>query len=209
MHKFAVWRAGGNTVRLRADKRISLEGLDGLIVGGGDDISADLYGGEIIPGIKIDKARDDMELLLLKQAYRMKLPILGICRGSQMINISRGGSLHSEISEAYPDFKNVRTILPRKQVHIKKGSRLDQILDCRHCVINALHHQSVDRLGEGLEIVARDEFGIIQATENIDYSTFLIAVQWHPELLIFSKGHQRLFYNLVYAASNFKKEQSK
>ena len=74
--------------------------------------------------------------------------MLGICRGSQMINVALGGSLHTDIYEVYEQAPRMRTVLPRKTVSVVHGSRLDRILRCNPCRVNALHHQSVDRLGE-------------------------------------------------------------
>jgi putative glutamine amidotransferase len=93
----------------------------------------------------------------------------------------------------------MRTVLPKKTVTILPGSRLDEILCCNPCRVNALHHQSVDRLGRGLRVVARDESGIVQAIEGSG-SPFLIGVQWHPELLVWKAPQQRLFSALASAA---------
>jgi putative glutamine amidotransferase len=127
------------------------------------------------------------------------LPILGICRGSQMINVALGGTLHTDIYEVYVQAPKMRTVLPRKTVTVEHGSRLDRILSCNPCLVNALHHQSVDRLGQGLKIAARDESGIVQAIES-ESAPFLLGVQWHPELLVWKKPQQRLFAALAEAA---------
>ena len=149
--------------------------------------------------VRIDPERDRMELGLLKAALPTGLPILGICRGSQMINVALGGSLHTDIYEVYVQAPKMRTVMPRKTVTIESGSRLDRILNCNPCLVNALHHQSVDRLGQGLTIAAHDESGIVQAIES-ESAPFLLGVQWHPELLIWRKPHQRLFGALTEAA---------
>ena len=91
----------------------------------------------------------------------------------------------------------MRTVLPKKNVHIDVGSRLYRITGSP-CRVNALHHQSVDRVGRGLRVVARDEAGIVQAIEGIG-EPFLVGVQWHPELLVFAKPQQRLFAALAAA----------
>lgn len=196
----AVTRAGGRAVRLRPGHAYELDGLDGLIVGGGDDISPTIYDGELDPAVKIDPERDQLELEALAHAARRALPVLGICRGSQMINVFHGGSLHTDIYAIYEEAPRLRTVLPKKTVHVTPGSRLDQILECRHCRINALHHQSVDRVGDGLAVVARDEHGMVQAIER-PAGGFLVGVQWHPEFLVFDRGQQRLFGRLVEAAA--------
>lgn len=195
----ALWRHGLEPVRLFAGREYPIERLDGLIVGGGDDISPTIYQGELDLAVRVDPARDDLELRILEHAARLDLPVLGICRGAQMINVFFGGSLHEDIHQVYQEAPRMRTVLPRKNVHVVPGSRLDRILECRECRVNALHHQSVDRIGGGLSVVGRDDHGMIQAIEH-DGARYLIGVQWHPEFLVFDRGQQRLFARLVEAA---------
>ena len=166
-------------MRLVAGRRAADGELDGLVIGGGDDIGAEIYGGKVLPDVRIDPERDKLELRLLEGALPRGLPILGICRGSQMINVALGGTLHTDIHEVYVQAPRMRTVLPRKTIHVVEGSRLDRILRCNPCRVNALHHQSVDRVGRGLKVVARDEAGIVQAIEGAGPS-FLLGVQWHP-----------------------------
>ncbi|MCG7393622.1 gamma-glutamyl-gamma-aminobutyrate hydrolase family protein [Microvirga sp. ACRRW] len=199
MHRLALLRVGARSVRLMPGEPLPEEPLQGLIIGGGDDIGAEIYGGKVLPDVRIDPERDRMELALLKAALPAQLPVLGICRGSQMINVALGGTLHTDIYEVYVQAPKMRTVLPKKRVSIESGSRLDEILHCNPCLVNALHHQSVDRLGDGLRIAARDEIGIVQAIEN-EKAPFLIGVQWHPELLVWKKPQQRLFAALSHAA---------
>lgn len=199
MHRLALARVGARAVRLVPGEPLPEEPLQGLVIGGGDDIGAEIYGGKVLPDVRIDPERDKMELSLLKAALPQQLPILGICRGSQMINVALGGTLHTDIHEVYVQAPKMRTVLPKKRVAIEQDSRLDRILRCNPCLVNALHHQSVDRLGEDLKIAARDESGIVQAIEN-EKAPFLLGVQWHPELLVWKKPQQRLFAALVQAA---------
>jgi putative glutamine amidotransferase len=98
----------------------------------------------------------------------------------------------------YVQAPRMRTVLARKTIRMEPGSRLDRIVRCNPCRVNALHHQSVDRVGRGLKVVAHDEAGVIQAIEG--EANFLIGVQWHPELLVFSAPQQRLFRALADAA---------
>ena len=200
MHRFALTRAGARSVRLMAGRPIPQEPLQGLVIGGGDDIGAEIYGGAVLPDVRIDPERDQLELKLLRAALPTGLPVLGICRGSQMINVALGGSLHTDIHQVYETAPRMRTVLPKKTVSVLPGSRLDEILRCNPCRVNALHHQSVDRIGRGLRVVARDESGIVQAIEGTG-SPFLIGVQWHPELLVWKAPQQRLFSALAAAAA--------
>ncbi|WP_230530367.1 gamma-glutamyl-gamma-aminobutyrate hydrolase family protein [Microvirga roseola] len=203
MHRLALARAGARSIRLMPGEPLPEEPLQGLVIGGGDDIGAEIYGGQVLPDVRIDPERDSLELGLLKAALPSQLPVLGICRGSQMINVALGGSLHTDIYEVYVQAPKMRTVLPRKQVTIEKDSRLDRILRCNPCQVNALHHQSVDRLGEGLRIAAHDESGIVQAVESAS-APFLLGVQWHPELLVWKKPQQRLFAALALEAQEAK-----
>jgi putative glutamine amidotransferase len=205
MHRLALARTGARAIRLTSGEPVP-DGLEGLVIGGGDDIGAEIYGGQVLPDIRIDPERDKLELKLLDTALPAGLPILGICRGSQMINVALGGTLHTDIHEVYVAAPRMRTVLPRKTVHIADDSRLIQITGCNPCRVNALHHQSVDRLGTGLRVVARDEAGVVQAIESTGPG-FLIGVQWHPELLVFSKPQQRLFAALT-GATRYQLEQA-
>jgi putative glutamine amidotransferase len=203
MHRLALARTGARAIRLTAGDRIP-DKLDGLIIGGGDDIGAEIYGGQVLPDIRIDPERDKLELKLLDTALPAGVPILGICRGSQMINVALGGTLHTDIHAVYVEAPRMRTVLPRKTVIIENDSRLHRITGCNPCRVNALHHQSVDRIGQGLRVVARDEAGIVQAIEGTG-PNFLLGVQWHPELLVFSSRQQKLFAALVAATTEIMK----
>jgi putative glutamine amidotransferase len=200
MHRLSLTRAGARSVRLMAGRPIPREPLQGLVIGGGDDIGAEIYGGAVLPDVRIDPERDQLELKLLRDALPAGLPVLGICRGSQMINVALGGSLHTDIHQVYETAPRMRTVLPKKTISVLPGSRLDEILRCNPCRVNALHHQSVDRIGRGLRVVAKDESGIVQAIEGTG-SSFLIGVQWHPELLVWKAPQQRLFSALAAAAA--------
>jgi putative glutamine amidotransferase len=201
MHRLALFRVGARSVRLMAGSPMPDEPLHGLVIGGGDDIGAEIYGGTVMPDIRIDHDRDRLELRLLEAALPAGLPVLGICRGSQMINVALGGSLHTDIHEVYAHAPKMRTVLPKKTVSIVEDSKLDRIMRCNPCRVNALHHQSVDRLGHGLQVVARDESGIVQAVESATAS-FVLGVQWHPELLVWKAPHLRIFAALAAVAGS-------
>ena len=194
----AVWRHGGRPLRLSPSRPLP-QALDGLIIGGGDDIQAHLYGGEVQLDVRLDPQRDELELKLLERFIPQGKPVLGICRGAQMLNVHLGGTLDPDIYTTHEGLKRRRTVLPRKTVDIVTDTQLHRILKVRWCRINSLHHQAVQRAGRGIEVVARDRDGLVQGIESRDHE-FLIGVQWHPEWLIFNRPQQRLIQALIQAA---------
>jgi len=199
--RFALWRAGAKAVRITARAPFDLEAFDGLIAGGGDDISATLYGGELMPDVRLDPERDALERPLIRSALERGIPILGICRGAQMINVSLGGTLYADVREVSKDVPGSRTVLPSREIDVEDGSWLGSILSCGDCRVNALHHQAVKDLGEGLRVSATDEYGIVQAIE-LRSRPQVIGVQWHPELMPFTRDQLGLFTWLVERARN-------
>lgn len=187
-------------VRLVAPiERLEPDRFDGLIIGGGDDISADLYDGAPMLDVRIDPERDALERALLAHSASRATPVLGVCRGAQMLNVFHGGSLHQELHEVYPHHPRIWTPLPRKRVALSEGSGLARRMRRETVVVNSLHHQAIDRIGAGLEVVGRDEYGVVQAIEHPGRA-FRVGVQWHPEFLIFQRAQRRLFEGFVEAA---------
>jgi len=198
-NRLAVLLSGGRARRLTAPDRPDLTPFAGFIIGGGDDITPTLYGDEIDPAVRIDPERDRLEQTVLDHAAKQELPVLGICRGAQMINVHEGGTIHRDVAEVYHDAPRMRTVLPRKRVEIVPETRLARIIRRRAVTVNALHHQSVKELGKDLSVVARDLWGIVQGIEH-NTARFVLGVQWHPEFLFFLPSHLRLFRALVKAA---------
>lgn len=196
---FAVWRHGGHPLRLSPTRPVPQQ-LDGLIIGGGDDIEASLYGGEVQLDVRVDPERDRLELDLLERFVASGTPVLGICRGAQLINVHLGGTLDPDIYTTHEGLKRRRTVLPRKTVDIVLSSQLHGLLKVSWCRVNSLHHQAVNQTGDGVSIVARDRDGLVQAIES-HHHPFVIGVQWHPEWLIFNRPQQRLIHALVQVAS--------
>ncbi|HBS99132.1 MAG TPA: gamma-glutamyl-gamma-aminobutyrate hydrolase [Citreicella sp.] len=195
----AVWLAGGRALRWQAGHRaVDLDDVDGVVIGGGDDITPTLYGGELSVGVRLDPARDDLEQEVLRGAFDRGLPILGICRGAQMLNVVLGGTLHADAYAVHPSRK-FNTVLPRKRVDVTRGTLLARTTRAICLNVNALHSQAVDDLGRGLRIAARDEGGMVQAVERMS-DPFAVGVQWHPEYLVYRRAHRRLFRALVAAA---------
>jgi len=150
-----------------------------------------------------DKARDALEWQCLHEAYERNRPVLGICRGQQLINIFFNGDLHQDLSAFYRETPEMRSLLPRKTVRLCAHTQLRDILDTCETTVNALHRQGVDRLGDGLTVSAKDFNGIIQGIES-RLSDFILGVQWHPEFMPQIPRQQKLFRSLVEASQEHK-----
>ena len=148
---------------------------------------------------RYDTDRDRLETALVKDALAQGLPLLGICRGAQLINYVLEGTLHEDIHEFYEESPLPRSIFPVKNVKIEPGSLLESILGLSSCRVNALHHQSIDKLGTKMEVSGREDNGLIQAIESSQHR-FLVGVQWHPEYLPLESSQRRLFRALVECA---------
>ena len=145
---------------------------------------------------QVDRERDAFEQSCLDKALRENLPILGICRGAQFLNIHLGGTLHEELSSFYGEVDKVSSVLPRTAITLEENSYLRFLLGAERIRVNSLHSQAVKDLGQGLRVVAQDDAGVIQAIELVGRPGVL-GVQWHPEYLPVSRLQQRLFHALV------------
>lgn len=147
-------------------------------------------------GWQLDKDRDHLEFQLINQAVQKGLPLMGICRGSQLINVYFRGSLYQDINTFYLEEPNPSSIFPVKRVYLKPESKLANVLGVQQLEVNALHHQAVKEPGQNMAIVAQEDNEIVQAVENLKQE-FIIGVQWHPEYLPQHKEQRRLFKALV------------
>jgi len=147
----------------------------------------------------VDRNRDAFEERCLDLATQLGLPVLGICRGSQFINIYHGGTLLNDLDGFYGEQGNISTVLRRKTIFITEGSRLGEVLKPGTTAVNSLHRQATDQIGRALSVSARDGAGVVQAIEKRDHP-FLIGVQWHPEYLPLARLQQRLFQELTRCA---------
>ncbi|WP_111640878.1 gamma-glutamyl-gamma-aminobutyrate hydrolase family protein [Marinimicrobium alkaliphilum] len=190
---------GAKAVQLRPGDPVDFSEFDGIVVTGGHDVDPVLYAAEPEVHPRYDQERDAFESEAIDWAVKHHLPLLGICRGAQLLNVRLGGSLFQELRSRRQKTSNRWTILPLKTLKVCGPSKLARLLHCERCKINSLHNQGIDQLGEGLMVTGRDLDGIVQSVEQPDYP-FLLGVQWHPEFLILNRRQRRLFGALVEVA---------
>jgi putative glutamine amidotransferase len=190
------------------------ERLDGLFLPGGEDIDPSHYGAAQHPRLgATDKERDRTELLVTRWAVEVGMPLLGVCRGLQMINVACGGTLYQDLHEECPILHKHDYTPPTYEryrishtVMIEPDSRLAHALGTVHQV-NSMHHQGINQLGAGLRVVARAEDGLPEAIE-LPVLPYVVGVQWHPEeLATTDQHHSNLFYDFVEAAAGDWREQ--
>ncbi|MBV2128488.1 gamma-glutamyl-gamma-aminobutyrate hydrolase family protein [Arsukibacterium indicum] len=188
---------GGKPLQIRPSDKVDVKLFDGVVITGGHDIDPVLYAAKAEVHPKYDPARDELELAVIKKAEAERLPLLGICRGAQLLNVSRGGSLFQQLTEQRRHTSHRWTILPLKTLCLtERGSALKQIFQSDKARINSLHNQAINKLGNNLQIVGHDLDNIIQAVEDPSQD-FVLGVQWHPEFLIFLRRQRHLFKAVV------------
>ncbi len=169
------------------EKEAALEGYDGFLFPGGDDITPSLYGEEPLPQIDIFCPElDESQMIAGEYALKNKKPMFGICKGIQMINVIMGGTIYQDLSLCgHPVIQHMqkydRTYLTHS-VQIDEGTILADILGAGSIMTNSMHHEAVKDLGEGLKATAHTSDGVIEAIES--YDGLVLAVQWHPEELV-------------------------
>lgn len=175
-------------------------GLDGLLLLPGPDVDPALYSASPHPESRYDGTRDEIELALLGAAIDAELPILGVCRGMQLLNTLRGGTLHQHLPEIvrHEDHSPGDVVFGAQRASTSPGSHLASILGAE-AVVPCHHHQAVDRLGSGLTITARADDGVVEAVELTDHP-FAVAVQWHAE----KSEDPRPFQALARAATEYR-----
>ena len=200
----AVERAGGRPVLIPPSEdgvEETLGAVDGMVFSGGSDLDPELYDEEpheetfgIVPG------RDRAELALLEAALGRDMPVLAVCRGSQVLNVARGGDLVQHLPDVVGDDKHKHTpgAFADHDVTLEPGTRLAELLGDR-AAVKSHHHQGFGRVGDGLRVAAHAEDGTIEAVEDPSHR-FALGVLWHPE----AGEDRKLFEELVGAAAEYR-----
>jgi len=211
----SVEKAGGLPLLIPYHMRQSLipqllDTLAGILFSGGDDLDPSSFGQTYHKNaIPIDPARQQFEMALMAEVERRRMPTLGICLGSQLMNVYRGGSLHQFLPDLprqpMLEHRKLNEVVPRHDVALQPGSHLAKLLNKTEINANSYHKQSIDQVGRGLRIIGTAPDGVIEGTEDPTLPLFL-GVQWHPERLADEPDHLALFKLLVQKAAEHSAE---
>lgn len=194
------------------------EDYDGILFAGGEDVDPAFFGeARMNASVHPNRARDEFEFALLDRARRHHTPVLGICRGAQMINVKFGGTLYQDLPTSGPPLAEGAPAVAHKQPGSRgdlthsvtvtdPGSRLAAVA-AGSLPVNSLHHQGIKRLGRGLKVCAHAEDGLVEAIEAADDDSYLLAVQWHPEELVGREEQRRLLAQFIEACRRGAAEQ--
>lgn len=211
----ALMRAGvgREEIVLMAPGDTPSDDFDGIVLGGGCDVDPGRYGQAVLPEgkVEVDAGRDTTDFALFERAWKRDTPILGICRGLQVINVALGGTLLQDIPSQRPT--EVVHEAPRAEktrrdhpVAVAAGTRLHAIAGGESMRVNSRHHQAIDATAAGLAVTGTAPDGVIEAVEGRD-GRWLVGVQWHPENLVGDEASERLFEAFVSAARERARER--
>jgi putative glutamine amidotransferase len=185
-YEIGLTRAGARVLEFRRgdqDPEAILDEIDGLLLAGGGDIDPEIYGGASEDAQLVDRQRDDFELALIRGALKRGMPILGICRGIQILNVSQGGTIRNLREE--PALLEVHGVeldsMDAHLVDIVPGSKLAELLGPGRHPANSFHGQAVGKVGPGLRVAAQSPDGVVEGIELPD-RPFVVGMQWHPEM---------------------------
>lgn len=189
-------RFRANVVFLYPDSKEDIKNLDGVIISGGSDIDPLRYGSQPhLHNTKIDIERDDFELKVLDICIKEEMPILGICRGAQLINIYFGGTLYPTVLDIEDYLIHKNSVFPMKTVDVFQDSNLFSIVKKRKIKANSIHNQAINLLGQDIKVTATND-KIIEAIEH-KYFPQILGVQWHPEYLFYIRTQRKIFYAFI------------
>lgn len=182
--------------------------MDGLVVSGGDfDVDPQLFGeANKHASVSLKSERTTFEAEMLQQALALKMPVLGICGGHQVLNVVCGGTLIQHIPDAMPDALQHEQPNPRDEpghtIEVAPGTQLATLVGAGDVPVNSAHHQAIDKVAPGFVVSARAPDGIIEATE-MPAHPFCIGAQWHPEFLI-TEADKKLFQGFAKACQDYR-----
>lgn len=204
----AVATAGGMPVMAASlDPELApafLDGIDGVLFTGGVDVDPVHFGQEPHPDLgSVDTDRDAFELALYRGARDAGLPILGVCRGLQLMNIAQGGTLHQHLPASFHTVQHSQRAMTGEPVHtvrLQRDSALGKAFGAKQIRTNSYHHQGLDQVGEDLQAVAHTADGLVEAVEGTS-GPFLLGVQWHPEMSFARHPEQLAPFRLLVRAA--------
>jgi putative glutamine amidotransferase len=217
MYTDSVLSAGGVPMMLIPTSKDlvdpQLDRVDGLLMTGGGDVAPERYGEDRHESVRdVDHERDEFEIALAHKAKERGIPTFAICRGLQVVNIAFGGSLVQDLPShgtTGHDLVGDDAYQPHSIARIEPGSRIAGIIGDGDHGVNSIHHQAVERIGDGLTVVGSAADGTVEAIESADPAWDLLAVQWHPEFLGMrdhSESHS-LFVAFIEAAAKYRADQ--
>ena len=181
--------------------------MEGLVISGGPcDVPPDFYGQSTQhSSVVLKQNRTSFELALIHEALPLKIPILGICGGEQVLNVALGGTLLQHIPESIPDALAHEQLNPANEaghvVQVVQGTKLADITGTSEIPVNSSHHQAVDTVAAGVLINAKATDGVIEGIELVDHP-FCLGIQWHPEFLV-SEADNKLFVRFIEACVSY------
>lgn len=206
----AVEMAGGAPVVLPLvdDLRLAeiyLGALDGLLLAGGGDVDPARFGEDPLPELgRVDPERDALEIALARRALELDLPVLGICRGIQVLNVAVGGTLYQDLEAQVPHSLQHQQTAPRwypiHEVRLEPESLLARIYQTESLRVNSFHHQAVRVVGQPFRVAAKSKDAVIEAVESRAHA-FAVGVQWHPECMVERYPVQRLLFTAFVKAA--------
>lgn len=216
----AIRRAGGVPILISNEcdpslVRRAIGCCDGLFLTGGEDVAPQYYGeADVVGNLLVNPARDAVELAAITAADEVGMPILGVCRGIQVLNVARGGTLFQDLDLQFPEKPRDHSrgtggmYVQSHDVEVMAGCRLHSVLERARIPVATSHHQAIKDVGRGLRIVASaPEDGVIEAVEG-DGNRFVIGVQWHPEVRAQDDATIRLFKAFTDASAEFSRKRA-